>query len=190
MPQVDQLVRQKFNYTDMPYVGELEQRSQIMLVNTNPTLDALEPLPPNVIAVGGAHIKDPTPLPDDLEKFILDSDKGAVLFSLGSNVRSDKIGRNRQLMFIEAFRQMPQYNFLWKFESDLDLDLPSNVIIKQWMPQTSILAHPKIRAFITHSGGLSTQEASWFGVPLIGMPFFMDQITVSTPDICLGESTN
>ncbi|XP_055623108.1 uncharacterized protein LOC129766560 [Toxorhynchites rutilus septentrionalis] len=177
MPKVDQQARTKFKYSDMPYLEDLEQRSQIMLVNTNPIMNALEPLPPNVIAVGGAHIKDPTPLPEKLENFIRGSAKGAVLFSLGSNVRSDKMDKQRQLMFIEAFRQMPQYHFLWKFESDLDLDLPPNVMIERWMPQTSILAHPKTKAFITHSGGLSTQEASWFGVPLIGMPFFMDQIT-------------
>ncbi|XP_065091165.1 UDP-glucosyltransferase 2-like [Ochlerotatus camptorhynchus] len=176
VPNVDRLVRSYFKYTDMPYLGDLETRTQLMLVNTNPAMDALEALPPNVIAIGGAHIKEPMPLPEDLERFISSSKKGAVLFSLGSNVRSDKIGEHRQRMFIEAFRQMPQYHFLWKFESDLQLDLPPNVIIKRWMPQNSILAHPKIRAFLTHSGGLSTQEASWFGVPLIGMPFFMDQI--------------
>ncbi|XP_058827951.1 uncharacterized protein LOC131687877 [Topomyia yanbarensis] len=176
LPRVDQQVRDHFNYTDMPYLGDLEKRTQIMLVNSNPVMDALEPLPPNVIAVGGAHIKDLEPLPVDLEKFITSGKKGAVLFSLGSNVRSDKIGEERQRMFIDAFRQMPQYNFLWKFETNLNLDLPPNVIVKRWMPQTSILAHPNTKAFITHSGGLSTQEASWYGVPLIGMPFFMDQI--------------
>uniref|UniRef100_A0A8D8D8F3 UDP-glucuronosyltransferase 2B15 n=1 Tax=Culex pipiens TaxID=7175 RepID=A0A8D8D8F3_CULPI len=176
MPQLDRKVRSFFQYPDMPYLADLEQRTQLMLVNTNPALDALEPLPPNVIAIGGAHIKDPEPLPADLEKFIASSRDGAVLFSLGSNVRSDQIGEERQRMFIEAFRQMPQYHFLWKFESKLNLDLPPNVIIRKWMPQNSILAHSRTKAFITHSGGLSTQEASWFGVPLIGMPFFMDQI--------------
>lgn len=178
MPTLDTMVRSYFNYSDMPYLSELEMRTQLMLVNTHPAMDALEPLPPNVIAIGGAHIKEPPPLPEELEKFITSSKKGAVLFSLGSNVRSDKIGEPRQRMFIEAFRQMPQYNFLWKFESNLQLDLPPNVIIKKWMPQNSILAHSKVKAFITHSGGLSTQEASWFAVPLIGMPFFMDQIRV------------
>ncbi|XP_058456177.1 UDP-glucosyltransferase 2-like [Malaya genurostris] len=176
MPRVDELARVHFNYTDMPYLGDLEKRAQVMLVNTNPVMDVLEPLPPNVIAVGGAHIKNPDPLPSDLEMFISRGRSGAVLFSLGSNVRSDKIGEERQRMFIQAFRQMPQFHFLWKFETNLNLDLPSNVIIRRWMPQTSILAHPNTKAFITHSGGLSTQEATWFGVPLIAMPFYMDQI--------------
>jgi len=37
------------------------------------------------------------------------------------------------------------------------------------------LAHPKIRAFISHGGALSTQEAVYFGVPTIVMPLFADQ---------------
>ncbi|XP_053674714.1 uncharacterized protein LOC128725022 [Anopheles nili] len=175
IPEIDAMTRQHFGYSDMPFIQDIEQRTVLMLVNTNAAFDALEPLPPNVISVGGAHIKEPEPLPHDLEEFVGKAKKGAVLFSLGSNVRSDMIGEERQRMFIEAFRQMPDYHFLWKFESQLKIPLPPNVIIKPWLPQNSILNHPKTKGFITHSGGLSTQEASWFGIPLIGMPFFVDQ---------------
>uniref|UniRef100_A0A182PSE1 UDP-glycosyltransferases domain-containing protein n=1 Tax=Anopheles epiroticus TaxID=199890 RepID=A0A182PSE1_9DIPT len=175
LPRLDAMVRERFGFPNMPYLQDLERRTVLMLVNTDPSMDALEPLPPNVIAIGGAHIKEPEPLPDDLEQFVGKAKNGAVLFSLGSNIRSDMIGEERQRMFIEAFRQLPHYHFLWKFESKLDIALPPNVLIRPWLPQNAILKHPRTRAFITHSGGLSTQEASWYGVPLIGMPFFVDQ---------------
>lgn len=83
-------------------------------------------------------------------------------------------------MLLNAFAQMPEYNFLWKFESEtLPIALPNNVMIKKWLPQNDILAHSNIKGFITHAGALSTQEASWYGVPMICIPFFVDQFRVS-----------
>ena len=39
----------------------------------------------------------------------------------------------------------------------------------------SFLAHPKVKVFITHGGGLSCQESVYHGVPLIALPIFGDQ---------------
>lgn len=31
---------------------------------------------------------------------------------------------------------------------------------------------------MTHAGGLSTQEATWHGIPMLAMPVFLDQFGV------------
>ena len=65
---------------------------------------------------------------------------------------------------------------LMKFDKDSYENLPSNIKISKWLPQQDILAHPKTRLFVTHGGLFSTQEANYFGVPLVGMPLFTDQL--------------
>lgn len=47
---------------DYPKVSTLEFKTTIALVNTNPAIGFPEPLPPNVIPVGGLQIVDPKPL--------------------------------------------------------------------------------------------------------------------------------
>lgn len=91
-------------------------------------------------------------------------------------MRSEYMPIEKQKMFIEVFSEISEYDFIWKFESNVTAaELPKNVKISPWLPQSDILAHPKLKAFITHSGLLSTQEAIWRGVPLIGIPLAFDQ---------------
>lgn len=82
-------------------------------------------------------------------------------------------------MFIETFRMLSQYHFLWKFEANsTPTQLPPNVRILPWLPQSDILAHPKTKAIIAHGGSLSTQEAVFRGVKMLIMPFVYDQVRV------------
>lgn len=179
MPIINEMAKQKFG-PDLPYVGDLEDHAKIALVNIHPAIDFPQPLPPNVIPVGGLQIVPAKFLPNDLEQFITSAPLGAVLFALGTNVRSDNLGEERQRVLLDAFAQMPDYNFLWKFESDsVPGPVPANVLIRPWLPQSDILAHPKVRAFITHGGTLSIHEAAYYGVPTLAIPIFVDQFRVS-----------
>ena len=83
--------------------------------------------------------------------------------------------------FLRAFGQFPDVQFLCKLDngsiqnsSTLIAKLP-NVHTFEWLPQTTALAHPNMRAFITHCGWNSVSEAAQAGVPVIGVPLFGDQ---------------
>lgn len=54
----------KYFGPDLPPISQLEKRATLALVNSNPILDHLGPMPDNVIPIGGMHIKDPKPLPE------------------------------------------------------------------------------------------------------------------------------
>lgn len=110
-----------------------------------------------------------------IEKFISSGKKGTILMSLGTNIRSDLLGEKILTNFIRTFASLPEYNFIWKFESkeeDLPIKLSKNVMIGKFLPQNDILAHPKIVGFVSHAGQLSTHEALYHGVPVIGELFF------------------
>lgn len=175
-PQSDSILRTVF--PNAPSARDLQSSIRLLFINSNPLIQYKEPMMPNVIPVGGMQIQAPKPLPDDLNKIVTKAKNGFILFSLGSNARSDSLGPDRIRCVMTAMKAFPQYQFLWKFESDeskLPMPVPDNVFIRAWMPQNDLLGHPNIKLFMTHSGLLSTQEAIWNGVPIIGFPLFADQ---------------
>lgn len=156
---------------------ELIRTTDLAFVNSNQAIDFAESLPPNVIEVGGLQVKEAQPVDKDIDEFLSNGKKGAILMSLGTNMRSDKLGEENIEKFLKAFAEIPEYNFLWKFETPEHLKdkLPANVMIKSWVKQNDVLGHVNIKAFMTHAGLLSTHEATYHGVPMIGIPFFADQ---------------
>lgn len=95
--------------------------------------------------------------------------------------------------FLGAIKEMPDVNFLWKYEVPEDpivQDIP-NLFVDKWLPQKEIFLQEKLLAFVSHgsflfylshilicsiSGGMnSIVESTSVGVPIIGIPLFADQ---------------
>lgn len=55
--------------------------------------------------------------------------------------------------------------------------IPQNFVIRNHVPQLEVLKHADI--FITHGGMNSTNEALYYSVPLIAVPYFFDQPIVA-----------
>nr|QVG59861.1 UDP-glucuronosyltransferase [Nilaparvata lugens] len=155
---------------------ELERNISLMLISGDLATSYPKPVHPNTIYIGPAHIEKPPPLPQDIQKWMDESEDGVVYFSLGSNMKGTSVPAEKRAAFIKAFSQFPTFRVLWKWESDEKLPgQPDNVLVKKWLPQQSILAHPKTRLFISQVGLQSFQEATTYGVPILGIPMFGDQ---------------
>lgn len=149
----------------------------LMLLGQHFSLSYPRPYLPNMIEVGGLHLKqqrDPKPLPSEIAKFVEEAKDGVIYFSMGSNIKSSDLPAPTRRALLEAFGSLKQ-RVLWKFELEQLEDQPENVLINKWFPQPDILAHPNVKLFITHGGLLSTIESIYFGKPVLGLPVFYDQ---------------
>ncbi|KAF5282554.1 hypothetical protein FQA39_LY04961 [Lamprigera yunnana] len=172
-PRENKIVKSYFG-DETPALRDYERNISLLLTNVDFAFDYPMALPPNIIPVGGLHLKPSKPLPKDLQKIMDDSKHGVIYFSLGSSLRSDRFTDFQKENLVEAFKQLPQ-TIIWKYEDDPIPGLSKNVILGKSFPQNDILGHKNTRLFIGHGGILSTQEAMYHAVPMVGIPFRSDQ---------------
>ncbi|XP_046661716.1 UDP-glucosyltransferase 2-like [Homalodisca vitripennis] len=166
------LAEEVFN-ENLPSLDEVNRQTSLVLVNSHFVFSQSRPFPPSVVEVGGIHIRDIRPLPKDIKEFLDGAKDGVVLVSFGSLVRMAALPPRVIRMFLEVFSTLPQ-RFILKYEDELP-NTPPNVMIKKWIPQLDITAHPNVRAIIAHGGLASTTEAVHFAKPLVLIPFYTDQ---------------
>ncbi|XP_022228116.2 UDP-glucosyltransferase 2 [Drosophila obscura] len=157
-----------------------EMRKNISLAFVNCHLiteGPIRPLVPAIIEIGGIQVKDSAdPLPKDIDQFLQQSQEGAILLSLGSNIKSTAVKPELVQVIYKVLSGINR-NVIWKWE-DLE-NTPgnaTNILYKKWLPQDDILAHPNTKLFITHAGKGGITEAQYHGVPMVALPIFGDQL--------------
>ncbi|GAB0098882.1 UDP-glucuronosyltransferase [Sergentomyia squamirostris] len=158
----------------LPTVQELERSISVTLFNSHAATSPPRPEMPGYVKIGGVHIREPKELPANIKEFLDGADNGAILFSLGSHIRTSHLGAGRIQAFVNAFRKLNQ-RVLWKYEEDDLKNLPENVMLQKWIPQVDVLAHSNVILFINHGGIFGTQESIHYGVPMLTIPFYGDQ---------------
>ncbi|CAG7730768.1 unnamed protein product [Allacma fusca] len=173
---LDKMTREVLNIPEMPPLKNLVLDVSLILFNFHPSDHFVKSIPPFVVPAGGMHLQDSRkPLPRDLETFIQESTKGFIYISFGSIIKISTVPPKFVQVFLEAMESLKDYQFLWKWEGEKPENVSSNVMVQSWFPQQDVLAHPKIRGFISQGGQISVQQAVHNGVPLILFPVNGDQ---------------
>uniref|UniRef100_A0A0A9WXK0 UDP-glucuronosyltransferase 2B33 n=1 Tax=Lygus hesperus TaxID=30085 RepID=A0A0A9WXK0_LYGHE len=160
-----------------PSIIRLASDQALVLVNNHVAVSYAYPKAPHVKDIGGMTLDGSTELPQDLKSFMDNASDGVVYFSLGSMVDVNKLTRNGKLQeFLSAFRSLKQ-RVLFKWDGDNMPDIKDEKIrIQEWFPQLGILAHNNTKVFVSHNGLQSTMETVYFGVPVVSIPIFEDQL--------------
>ncbi|XP_049941703.1 UDP-glucosyltransferase 2-like [Schistocerca serialis cubense] len=182
LPSMDEIAREHFKDPAIPALADLERNTSLVLSISHFSFHHVKPMLPNMVEVAGMHIKPSKKLPQDLQTFMDTAKDGVIYFSLGSNVRSVDLPEDYRNIFFSVFSKL-KTKVLWKFEVDSFPNMPANVKIGKWFPQSDILAHKNLKFFMTHGGMMSLQESLYNGVPLLGFPIFGDQ----TPNLLKGQ---
>ncbi|XP_045469154.1 UDP-glucosyltransferase 2-like isoform X6 [Harmonia axyridis] len=159
-----------------PPISELVKNVSLVLANSHLSIEPPRPYVPNMVQIGGFYAQTTKKLPDNLQKYLDSAKDGAILFSFGTNMKIAEVEKDKLDAIMEGLRKIAPIKVLFKSEIDLK-DAPKNVLVSKWLPQNDILAHPNIKAFITHGGLGGNTEAVYHGVPMIGIPLFADQKT-------------
>lgn len=142
-----------------------------------------------------------------MEKFLNSATNGFIYVSLGTNAKSSALPEEVKAAFVNVFSKL-RYKVLWKYEDDSLPDIPKNVMLSKWLPQTAVLGnyyiveyflriflilknnvitgHPNIKLFVYQGGLQSSEEAIMHAVPLIGIPILADQMTQVSRMIHIG----
>ncbi|ETN60503.1 UDP-glucuronosyltransferase 2B28 [Anopheles darlingi] len=178
IPQQNRLAQKHFAQIEgpelMPSISDLEKSISVILVNSHISTSPPRPTIPGLVNVAGAHIKPAKELPEDIRKFLDGARDGVIFFSLGSYMKSVDMPKDKMKAFLEVFRNLKQ-RVVWKYEDEDVAHLPRNVMVRKWLPQSDILAHPNVVLFITHGGMFGSQEGLYRGVPMLYIPFYGDQ---------------
>lgn len=158
LPKIEELVKEYFG-PDLDLWQLDSTRGSLLFINSENSIGYSRAYSPNIIPVGGMQIPKPKPLPTDLKRWMDEAESGVIYFSLGSAVKGVNLPPERRKALLNVFRNMKE-RILWKWEDDDMPDKPENVQIGKWLPQKDLLAHPKVKAFITQGGLLSTQVSN------------------------------
>ncbi|MGD0066155.1 MAG: glycosyltransferase [Streptosporangiaceae bacterium] len=150
--------------------------AELVLCQSVPELDYSIEVPEKVRLVG-AMIPPLPQAPDPELAGWLDAHSSVIYVGLGTITR---LTRPEVASLVEVARRLEgAHHVLWKLPAGqhhlLPPSLPGNLRIESWVPsQVDVLAHPNVRAFVSHGGSNGFHEGLYFGKPQVVRPLWVD----------------
>lgn len=132
----EKLIKKNFG-TGIPKLADIVSTTSVFLVNSHFSLLQSRPLVPGVVEVGGLHVQPPKKLPADLDKYLSQSKKGVVYFSLGTVTLATSMPPKKMRTLLNAFGNLT-HDVLWRCEEEVP-NKPKNMLLKTWLPQNDVL---------------------------------------------------
>ena len=85
----------------------------------------------------------------DILSFIEGGEHGVMLFALGVSLIPSALPKAQVRAFFDAFRRLPQ-RVIMRMEKPEDIEVPQNVLLRGFLPQQAILAHPNVTLYFGH----------------------------------------
>ncbi|VDN08548.1 unnamed protein product [Thelazia callipaeda] len=183
----DQKIFQRLYGENFIDLEEKLAQATFVLESSNPFFNIPKPTIYKVLELGGLGIPKAQPLSDascicihiisEWSK-VMNENKKVILVSFGTVAFSYLMPNETKQALLQTFNEFSEVIFIWKYEKEEDniAEGYPNVITAKWLPQTDLLAHPNLVAFLTHGGMNSIMQTLSFGKPVIVVPLFMDQL--------------
>ncbi|CAH1802559.1 unnamed protein product [Owenia fusiformis] len=166
-------LKRKYNLnTSMDY-DTAWTRAKIIINNAHYAFDLPRATLPNHIMIGGLFNSPSKPLDTYFQRITSAAPNGVVIVSFGTLFRR-LANEDTNEMLALAFSKLNQ-TVIWKYEGEPLKNKGPNTFLVKWLPQNDLLGHPSVKLFVTHGGISSSHEAIYHGVPIVGIPLFMDQ---------------
>uniref|UniRef100_A0A914GVS5 glucuronosyltransferase n=1 Tax=Globodera rostochiensis TaxID=31243 RepID=A0A914GVS5_GLORO len=189
--EYQKLAEEKYGLNTFPGWDEMFRSARFFFLNSLPEVDfaqfkMVESIE-KVKFIGGFNLARPSSFntnaiehTNSLINLTLGTKKGVILVSFGTVIDAKGTSSHIIEALVETMANFPNYLFIWKQpKGELPIILKElklqNVVLQNWINQKELLAHPKTMAFVSHCGMNSVMESTFYGVPMVCMPFFGDQ---------------
>lgn len=109
IPRQNEIAQKYFGHLGkLPSTFDLLKNISAILINTHRATIAPRPSMPGIVFIGGAHVKETKPLPNDIQTFLDDAEDGAIYLSFGTWAQSQAMPPERIEMILNALKQVKQ----------------------------------------------------------------------------------